>query len=172
MVDSLRVPWGPLSRVPTLSLRAFAMSVAFPHSDYSAPSACLQGLGACGAALPCLLLHSPAQPWQALPCPSCRPQARWGRWHVLVAPSTLCGSPVPAAGPQVDLGHLRPHRSWRLHRSRLPHTTGSSLTGSPLREGLRGAALPVGRCVPQVIHRPLSQSNAPSWRLPFSAWHL
>jgi hypothetical protein len=36
---------GSLSRFPTLSLRAFAMHVAFPHSDYYAPSDCLQGLG-------------------------------------------------------------------------------------------------------------------------------
>jgi len=55
MVDSLRVPWVPLYRFPTLSLRAFAMHVAFPHSDYYAPSDGLQGLGAFGAGLPCLL---------------------------------------------------------------------------------------------------------------------
>ena len=42
MVDSLRVPWVPLYRFPTLSLRAFAMHVAFPHSDYYAQSDCLQ----------------------------------------------------------------------------------------------------------------------------------
>jgi len=44
-----------LSRFPTLSLRAFAMYVAFPHSDSSAPSDCLQGLGHFGTGLPCLL---------------------------------------------------------------------------------------------------------------------
>jgi len=55
MVDSLRVPWGPLYRCPPLSLRAFAMHVAFSHSDSYAPSDCLQGLGHCGAGLPCLL---------------------------------------------------------------------------------------------------------------------
>src|SRR2546427_11017946 len=55
MVYSLRVPWLPLYRFPTLSLRAFAMYVAFPHSDSSAQSDCLQGLGAFGAGLPCLL---------------------------------------------------------------------------------------------------------------------
>jgi hypothetical protein len=55
MVDSLRVPWVPLYRFPTLSLRAFAMYVAFPHADYYAPSDCLQGLGHFGAGLPCLL---------------------------------------------------------------------------------------------------------------------
>jgi hypothetical protein len=31
------------------------MYVAFPHSDYYAPSDCLQGLGHFGAGLPCLL---------------------------------------------------------------------------------------------------------------------
>jgi len=55
MVYSLRVPWVPLCRFPILSLRAFAMHVAFPHSDYYAPSDCLQGLGHFGAGLPCLL---------------------------------------------------------------------------------------------------------------------
>ncbi len=34
-----------LSRFPTLSLRAFALYVAFPPSDYSAPSDCLAGRG-------------------------------------------------------------------------------------------------------------------------------
>jgi len=46
---------GSLYRFPTLSLRAFAMHVAFPHSDYYAPSDCLQGLGDVSAGLPCLL---------------------------------------------------------------------------------------------------------------------
>ena len=55
MVYSLRVPWLPLYRFPTLSLWAFAMYVAFPHSDYYAQSDCLQGLGDFGAGLPCLL---------------------------------------------------------------------------------------------------------------------
>ena|SRR2546425_2354978 len=64
MVYSLRVPWVPLYRFPTLSLRAFAMYVAFPHSDYYAQSDCLQGLGDFGAGLPCLLstlLHIPCR---------------------------------------------------------------------------------------------------------------
>jgi hypothetical protein len=55
MVDSVRVPWVPLYRFPTLSLGAFAMYVAFPPSDSYAPSDCLQGLGAFGAGLSCLL---------------------------------------------------------------------------------------------------------------------
>src|SRR5712692_6087528 len=42
---ALRVRWVPLYRFPTLSLRAFAMYVAFPHSDYSALFDCLEGLG-------------------------------------------------------------------------------------------------------------------------------
>jgi hypothetical protein len=44
-----------LYRFPTLFLRAFAMYVAFPHSDYYAQSDCLEGLGRFGAGLPCLL---------------------------------------------------------------------------------------------------------------------
>src|SRR5262252_7275113 len=52
---ALRVRWVPLYCFPTLSLRAFAMYAAFPHSDYYALFDCLQGLGAFGAGLPCLL---------------------------------------------------------------------------------------------------------------------
>ena len=33
-----------------------------------------------------------------------------------MAPSTLCGSPVPGESPQVRLSHLLQHRSWMLHR--------------------------------------------------------
>src|SRR5499433_3964392 len=52
---ALRVRWVPLYCFPTLSLRAFAMYAAFPHADYYALFDCLQGLGAFGAGLPCLL---------------------------------------------------------------------------------------------------------------------
>ena len=55
MVDSLRVPWVPLYRFPTLSLRAFAMCAVFPRSDYYAPFDCLEGLGGFGSGLPYLL---------------------------------------------------------------------------------------------------------------------
>ena len=52
---ALRVRWVPVYCFPTLSLRAFAMCAVFPHSDYYALFDCLQGLGAFGAGLPCLL---------------------------------------------------------------------------------------------------------------------
>src|SRR6516164_4491653 len=52
---ALRVRWVPVYCCPTLSLRAFAMCAVFPHSDYYALFDCLQGLGAFGAGLPCLL---------------------------------------------------------------------------------------------------------------------
>src|SRR5262245_6643744 len=52
---ALRVRWVPLYCFPTRSLRAFAMYAAFPHADYYALFDCLQGLGAFGAGLPCLL---------------------------------------------------------------------------------------------------------------------
>jgi len=42
---ALRVRWVPVSCFPTLSLRAFAMCAAFPHSDYYALFDCLVGLG-------------------------------------------------------------------------------------------------------------------------------
>jgi hypothetical protein len=54
-VVSLRVRWVPLYRFPTLSLRPFAMYVAFLRSDYYGLFDCLQGLGDFGAGLPCLL---------------------------------------------------------------------------------------------------------------------
>ena len=48
--------------------------------------------------LPSPTLHPPSHPFQALPCSTCRTQAECLRWRVLVAPSTLCGSPVLARG--------------------------------------------------------------------------
>ena len=42
---SLRVRWVPLYYFPTLSLRPFAMYVAFLRSDYYGQFDCLQGLG-------------------------------------------------------------------------------------------------------------------------------
>jgi hypothetical protein len=116
MVYSLRVPWVPLSRFPPLSLRAFAMPVVFPHSDSSAPSDCLEGLGAFSAGLPCLL-----STLLAIPCRLSR--VRHGGLNqdgvggtFLVAPSTLCGSPVPGESTQGLLSPLLQHRSWMLHR--------------------------------------------------------
>ena len=52
---SLRVRWVPLYCFPTLSLRPFAMYVAFLRSDYYGQFDCLQGLGAFGTGLPYLL---------------------------------------------------------------------------------------------------------------------
>src|SRR4029077_12954865 len=48
----------------------------------------------------------------------------------------------------------------------------ASLTGSHLREGVGGAAFPVGLGVLQVIHPAISQPNATSWLLPFASWRL
>ena len=88
-------------RPPTLFLRAFAMYVAFLHSDYYAPSDCLQGLGVSLGISPFLLstlLHIPF---------------RLSRVHIeglsrddgdgvfLAAPSALCGSPTLTRGTQV-----------------------------------------------------------------------
>ena len=83
----------------------------------------------------------------------------------LVAPSTLCGFPVPAEGQQVHLCHLRQHRSCLLPRPLLPRQAVSSVTGSPVREGMRGAALPVGLGVLQGMHQPLSSPHTTSWVL-------
>ncbi len=52
---ALRVRWVPLYCFPTLSLRPFAMYVAFLRSDYYGPFDCLEGLGGFGSGLPYLL---------------------------------------------------------------------------------------------------------------------
>jgi hypothetical protein len=54
-VVSLRIRWVPWYRFPPLSLRPFAMYVAFLRSDSYGLFDCLQGLGDCGTGLPCLL---------------------------------------------------------------------------------------------------------------------
>ena len=48
----------------------------------------------------------------------------------------------------------------------------SSVTGSHEREGMRGAAFPVGLGMLQVMHPTISQPHATSWILPFSSWRL
>ena len=95
---ALRVRWVPLYCFPTLSLRAFAMCAVFPHSDYYALFDCLQGLGAFGAGLPCLL-----PTLLNIPCRLSRVQRVGLKRNAvggvfLVAPSTLCGSPVLTQG--------------------------------------------------------------------------
>ena len=91
---ALRVRWVPVYCFPTLSLRPFAMYVAFLRSDYYGQFDCLQGLGAFGTGLPCLL-----PTLLRIPC-------RLSRVHsgelkqdavggvFLNVPSTLCGSLV------------------------------------------------------------------------------
>jgi hypothetical protein len=84
------------------------MYVAFLRSDYYAPFDCLEGLGAFGAGLPCLLPTLLVIPFRLS-----RVQHRGlnqddGGGVLLAAPSALCGSPVPAQGTQVRLC-LLPH---------------------------------------------------------------
>src|SRR6266581_1811816 len=100
---ALRVRWVPLYCFLTLSLRAFAMYTVFPHSDYYALFDCLQGLGAFGAGLPCLLptlLHIPFR-LSRVQNGGLKQDDVGG--VLLAAPSALCGSPVPAQGKQVCL---------------------------------------------------------------------
>ena len=52
---ALRVRWVLVYCFPTLSLRPFALYVAFLRSDYYGLFDCLEGLGDFGAGLPCLL---------------------------------------------------------------------------------------------------------------------
>ena len=110
---ALRVRWVPLYCFPTLSLRPFAMYVAFLRSDYYGPFDCLQGLGDFGTGLPCLLptlLHIPFR-LSRVQNGGLKQDDVGG--VLLAAPSALCGSPVPAQGKQVRLC-LRPHDA-RVH---------------------------------------------------------
>jgi len=121
-MDSLRVRWVPLYCFPTLSLRPFAVYVAFLRSDYYDLFDCLQGLGAFGTGLPCLL-----PTLLAIPCRLSRVQHGGlkqddGGGVLLAAPSALCGSPVPAQGKQVYLC-LLPHGDGNFHVSDLTSQT-------------------------------------------------
>jgi hypothetical protein len=72
---ALRVRWVPVYCFPTLSLRPFAMYVAFLRSDYYGLFDCLEGFGvSLGSRLP--TLHPPSHPFQALPCSQHRTQSR------------------------------------------------------------------------------------------------
>src|SRR6266446_5635440 len=72
---ALRVRWVPLYCFPTLSLRSFAMYVAFLRSDYYGLFDCLEGFGvSLGSRLP--TVHPPSHPFQALPCSQHRTQSR------------------------------------------------------------------------------------------------
>ena len=95
---ALRVRWVPLYCFPTLSLRPFAMYVAFLRSDSYGLFDCLEGLGDFGAGLPCLLptlLHIPGR----------LSRVHYGRLYqdavggvLLGVPSALCGSSVVLGG--------------------------------------------------------------------------
>jgi hypothetical protein len=105
---ALRVRWVPVYCFPTLSLRVFAMYVAFLRSDYYAPFDCLQGLGAFGAGLPCLLPTLLIIPFRLSRVQSGGLKQDDVGGVLLAAPSALCGSPVLAQGKQVRLC-LLPH---------------------------------------------------------------
>jgi hypothetical protein len=118
---ALRVRWVPLYRFPTLSLRAFAMYVAFLRSDYYAPFDCLEGLGAFGAGLPYLLPTLLVIPFRLSRVQHGGLKQDEVGGVLLAAPSALCGSPVPAQGKQVRLC-LLPHGA-RGHGSDLTSQT-------------------------------------------------
>ena len=93
-----RVRWVPLYCFPTLSLGAFALYVAFLRSDYYAPFDCLQGLGAFGAGLPCLLSTLLVIPFR-LSRVHYRGLSQDAVGGVLLGvPSALCGSSVVLGG--------------------------------------------------------------------------
>ena len=83
-----------LYRFPPLFLRAFAMSVAFPHADSSAPSDCLEGLGRFGAGLPCLLSTVLRIPFRLSHVHKIGLKQHGVGGVLLNAPSPLWGSPI------------------------------------------------------------------------------
>ena len=93
-VVSLRVRWVPLYCFPTLSLRPFAMYVAFLRSDSYGQFDCLQGLGAFGTGLPCLLPTLLRIPGRLSRVHSGERKRDDGGGVFLNVPSTLCGSLV------------------------------------------------------------------------------
>ena len=98
------------------------MYVAFLRSDYYGQFDCLQGLGAFGSGLPCLLptlLHIPFRLSRVPPGGLKRDDVGG---VLLAAPSALCGSPVPAQGKQVHLC-LLPHGDGNFHVSDLTSQT-------------------------------------------------
>ena len=85
-------------RSPTLYLRAFAVYVVFPHSDYYALSDCLQGLGHFGTGLP--YLHSTVLyiPFRLSRVHSEGLKQDDGGGVLSFVPSALCGFPVVIGG--------------------------------------------------------------------------
>jgi hypothetical protein len=162
-MDSLRVRWVPLYCFPTLSLRPFAVYVAFLRSDYYGLFDCLQGLGDFGPGLPCLLptlLHIPFR-LSRVPPGGLKQDDVGGVW--LAAPSALCGSPVPAQGKQVHLC-LLPHGDGNFHVSDLTSQKQwvSGLPGWHHRQGMPGCPFPEGRYTLLVNHHVISQPSAAS----------
>jgi len=146
-------PPSPLGPSPSVLVLVYP---AFLGSDYYAPFDCLQGLGAFGAGLPCLL-----PTLLAIPVRLSRVQ-RGGLQQdavggvLLAAPSALCGSPVPAQGKQVRLC-LLPHGRRNIHVSDLTSQTWvSGLTGWHPRQGMPGCPFPEGRCTLLVNHHGIS----------------
>ena len=89
--------WVPLYSFQTLSLRPFAMDVAFLRSDYYGLFDCLEGLGvSLGSRFP--TLHPPSHPCQALPCSTYRTQAERFRWCVSMFPNRSLRLPHVGTG--------------------------------------------------------------------------
>ena len=161
-------------RSPTLFRRAFAMYGAFLHSDYYAPSDCLQGLGVSLGIAPFLLST-------LLRIPFRRSRVRHGgRWYwndgggvFLIAPSALCGSPVSGRGRSglpVLPSAIRP----RCIASVPSHVIDAwfGCTGRHIRQGVSGWAFPEGLCTLLANHHVIPQPSATSWILAFSSWRL
>ena len=84
----------------------------------------------------------------------------------LMAPSALCGLPVPAWGTQVHPCSLPGNEACIPCRALLSKTI-SGLTGWHLRQGMPGYHFPVGLFALQVIYHAISQPSVTSWVLVF-----
>ena len=121
---ALRVRWVPLYYFPTLSLRPFAMYVAFLRSDSYGQFDCLQGLGAFGTGLPCLLPTLLRIPCRLSRVHSGELKRNAGGGVLLNAPSPLWGSPIFLQGKvRLTWSPMRSHPrkeawvpAWRTRR--------------------------------------------------------
>ncbi len=127
-------------------LRAVAVGVFFysycpsctwlSHAQTTMPFPTLPCVIGVSLGSPLPTVHPPYHSQGSLPCSTCGTQAECLRWRVLVAPSTLCGSPVLSRGTSglpvlslhycrtLMLGPLLPHPGlgfmfhWRTYQAR------------------------------------------------------
>jgi len=171
-----RAPWSACAFVdylctvfPPLSLRAFAMYVAFLPSDSYAPSDGLEGLGVFVGLSPCLLstlLHLPCR-LSRVPYGGRQPDEGGGAWSTV--PSALCGSPDGAWGQTRCIPALF---HWAYGAPGVEHTSVSTVSvglAGIIGKVCQGHRAPKDFMRFMEIHPVVSQSSTPSWVLAFAS---